>query len=142
MSKNKGAPSPSLVTSTGTLHDLKSLCDLCGEEADSEVAEVVALDCSYAQCPPEAELYHQACLEKYLKSIRCERCARAALPRRRRACVACCRRRRSPPCPSAAVQKSKDRVPLSPGMRQSHQVPRGVQGQGAPTRQQRSCGAA
>ena len=70
---NKAKGTQHLVDNLGKLHDLKSLCDLCGQEADSEVSEVVALDCSYAQCPPDAELYHQACLEKYLKSIRCER---------------------------------------------------------------------
>lgn len=68
--KNK----PAAVT---RLHDLTRVCDLCGQEANSEVAEVVSLDCSYAQCASqtETELYHQACLEKYLKSIRCERWA-------------------------------------------------------------------
>jgi hypothetical protein len=56
-----------------SLRDYKDRCDLCGLEADSEVAEVVGLDCSFAQCPSDSLLYHQACLEKYLKSIRCER---------------------------------------------------------------------
>jgi hypothetical protein len=56
-----------------SLHDLKSTCDLCGEEADSEVTEVVALDCSYAQCPAECELFHQSCVEKYLKTLKLER---------------------------------------------------------------------
>jgi hypothetical protein len=55
------------------LHNLEGRCDLCGEEAASEVSEVVALDCSFATCPQECALYHQACLEKYLKSMKCER---------------------------------------------------------------------
>jgi len=56
-----------------TLHDYTGYCDLCGLEADSEVTEVVGLDCSFANCPENASLYHQACLEKYLKSMKCER---------------------------------------------------------------------
>lgn len=59
---------------TNTLHELKGCsCDLCGAEADSQTAEVVALDCSFNKCPPASGMYHQACLEKYLKSIKCER---------------------------------------------------------------------
>lgn len=61
------------ITGTATLHELTGLCDLCGTEADSEVSDVVALDCSFRACPPESAMYHQACLEKYLKSIRLER---------------------------------------------------------------------
>jgi hypothetical protein len=59
---------------TNTLHEAFSgcTCDLCGKEADSETAEVVAMDCSFKSCPAESCLYHQACLEKYLKSIKCE----------------------------------------------------------------------
>ena len=64
------------LTGTATLHDVTSgalKCDLCGQEADSEVAELALLDCSGRDCPPEAACYHQACLEKYLKSIKLER---------------------------------------------------------------------
>ena len=58
------------------LHDLTSggvACDLCGSEVDSEVADAVALDCSYTQCSPEASCYHTHCLEKFLKSVGCQR---------------------------------------------------------------------
>lgn len=61
---------------TAKLHDLTAggvECDLCGEEVDSEVADAVALDCSYAQCDPQSCCYHTHCLEKYLKSIRLEK---------------------------------------------------------------------
>ncbi len=43
-------------------------------QVDSEVADAVALDCSYAQCDPESSCYHTHCLEKFLKSMKCERC--------------------------------------------------------------------
>lgn len=61
---------------TAKLHDLTAggvSCDLCGDEVDSEVADAVALDCSFAQCDPESSCYHTHCLEKFLKSIKCER---------------------------------------------------------------------
>ncbi|KAG7671376.1 hypothetical protein KSW81_003514 [Nannochloris sp. 'desiccata'] len=53
-------------------HEYRGLCDLCGQEAESEVAEVVGLTCSFKDCAEE-NLYHQACVEKYLKSIKCEK---------------------------------------------------------------------
>lgn len=57
-----------------TLRDVSGcLCDICGKEVDSEVSEVTALDCSYQNCDAEAALYHQACLEKFLKAQKCER---------------------------------------------------------------------
>ena len=65
----------SIGAGLGTLHDFTRgvICDLCSEEVDSEVADAVALDCSFAQCDPESSCYHTHCLEKYLKSIKCER---------------------------------------------------------------------
>jgi hypothetical protein len=54
------------------LREYRGRCDLCGEEADSEVAECVGLDCSVSH-PEDASMYHQACLEKYLKSMKVER---------------------------------------------------------------------
>jgi hypothetical protein len=32
------------------------------------------LDCTFEACSQAACCYHQECLERYLKSIRCERC--------------------------------------------------------------------
>ena len=69
-----------------------SQCDWCGETCDPDVAELNALTCTFAECPPEASVYHQDCLEKYLKSIKLDKCveppasrrvARAATERRR-----------------------------------------------------------
>jgi hypothetical protein len=69
---------------TSKLHDLTAgggvLCDLCGDEVDSEVADAVALDCSYAQCDPESSCYHTHCLEKFLKSMKCERNRKIGFP--------------------------------------------------------------
>ena len=57
-----------------------SLCDWCGETCDPDVAELNALTCTFAECPPEASVYHQDCVEKYLKSIKLDKCVG---PRRR-----------------------------------------------------------
>lgn len=57
------------------LHGVEGRCDLCGEACDPETQELNALDCTYApKCPPECAVYHQDCLEKYLKNIRLEKC--------------------------------------------------------------------
>ncbi|KAI3430542.1 hypothetical protein D9Q98_005135 [Chlorella vulgaris] len=69
---------------TAKLHDLTAgggvSCDICGNEVDSEVADAVALDCSFAQCDPESSCYHTHCLEKFLKSIKCERNRKIGFP--------------------------------------------------------------
>ena len=70
-----------------------SLCDWCGETCDPDVAELNALTCTFAECPPEASVYHQDCVEKYLKSVKLDKCvgppasrrvARAAIERETR----------------------------------------------------------
>ncbi|KAK9808188.1 hypothetical protein WJX73_006553 [Symbiochloris irregularis] len=48
-------------------------CDYCGKDCDPEAHELNALDCTFAQCPSKASVYHQDCLERYLKSIRLEK---------------------------------------------------------------------
>ncbi len=56
------------------LHSLEGfLCDLCGAPCDPQAQELNALDCTFSNCPPEASVYHQDCLEKYLKGIRLEK---------------------------------------------------------------------
>lgn len=45
-------------------------CDLCGETCEAN-QELNLLGCSFQAC---TNVYHQDCLERYLKSIRCERC--------------------------------------------------------------------
>lgn len=47
------------------------LCDLCGEGCDQATSILNALDCSFPKC--SSALYHQECLEKYLRSIKCEK---------------------------------------------------------------------
>lgn len=49
------------------------LCDLCGRVCDPAAEELNALDCTYANCPKECAVYHQDCVERYLKSIRLEK---------------------------------------------------------------------
>lgn len=48
-------------------------CDLCGDTCDPTTADLNALDCTFAGCHADASVYHQECLEKYLRSIRCEK---------------------------------------------------------------------
>ena len=55
---------------------LGKTCDLCGETCEAN-QELNLLGCSFQAC---TNVYHQDCLERYLKSIRCERC----VPRARR----------------------------------------------------------
>ena len=62
------------VVGANGLHSVQGYCcDLCGRICDPEVEEINALDCSYSNCPAEAAVYHQDCLEKYLKSIKLEK---------------------------------------------------------------------
>lgn len=53
------------------IHNVSGKCDLCGRGVDALSEELNALDCTYQDCPPL--VYHQDCLEKYLKSIRLEK---------------------------------------------------------------------
>ena len=58
------------------LHNLEGfVCDLCGNSCDPQAQELNALDCTFSNCPSDASVYHQDCLEKYLKSIKLEKCA-------------------------------------------------------------------
>lgn len=54
------------------IHHVAGLCELCGEPADASAEELNALTCTFAQC--NASIYHQDCLEKYLKRSGCEKC--------------------------------------------------------------------
>ena len=58
------------------IHSLEGfLCDLCGGACDPQAQELNALDCTFSNCSPESAVYHQDCLEKYLKGIRLEKYA-------------------------------------------------------------------
>jgi hypothetical protein len=59
-------------------HELEGICQLCGCNADSEVQELVGLDCSFrmCQCNDMQLLWHQACIEKYLRGHKLERYSR------------------------------------------------------------------
>ena len=62
------------VIGVNGLHNVKGyLCDLCGAPTDPEAQELNALDCTYPNCPADSSVYHQDCLEKYLKSIKLEK---------------------------------------------------------------------
>ncbi|KAL6758115.1 hypothetical protein V8C86DRAFT_1549659 [Haematococcus lacustris] len=47
------------------------ICDLCGTQADAAVAECNWLSCTFQQCT--GGLYHQACLQQFLKANRLEK---------------------------------------------------------------------
>eukprot|EP00210_Caulerpa_lentillifera_P009540 g9098.t1 len=53
------------------IHNVTGICDLCGVKCDRNKEDLNALDCTYKDCP--SMVYHQDCLEKYLKSIRLEK---------------------------------------------------------------------
>ena len=98
-----------------TLHDFAtgSVCDWCAERCEGN-DELNALSCTFAECPASAAVYHQDCLEKYLKTIKLEKCARAiAVPvatRRRRRPRRASRRRlsqfASPTAPPARISRA------------------------------------
>ncbi|EFJ42978.1 hypothetical protein VOLCADRAFT_107018 [Volvox carteri f. nagariensis] len=49
----------------------QGVCDLCGAPSDASLQECNWLTCTYQHC--EGGLYHQECLEKYLKSNKLEK---------------------------------------------------------------------
>ncbi|GIL43097.1 hypothetical protein Vafri_891 [Volvox africanus] len=49
----------------------QGVCDLCGASSDASLQECNWLTCTYQHC--EGGLYHQECLEKYLKSNKLEK---------------------------------------------------------------------
>lgn len=48
-------------------------CDICGEKADSNVQECNQLSCTFQHCPPTGLLYHQECLETFLRKNKLEK---------------------------------------------------------------------
>jgi hypothetical protein len=50
-----------------------SICDWCQETCDSTAQELNALSCTFADCAIECSVYHQDCLERYLKGIKLEK---------------------------------------------------------------------
>mmetsp|Transcript_36743 Transcript_36743/g.87307 ORF Transcript_36743/g.87307 Transcript_36743/m.87307 type:complete len:83 (+) Transcript_36743:614-862(+) len=55
------------------LHSVSGVCDLCGSDCYPDTQELNALDCTFQNCPSESNVYHQDCLERYLKSIKLEK---------------------------------------------------------------------
>lgn len=53
------------------IHSVSGNCDLCGDAVDATVHELNALTCGYKECP--TMIYHQDCIEKYLKKGKLER---------------------------------------------------------------------
>eukprot|EP00210_Caulerpa_lentillifera_P003131 g2991.t1 len=66
------------------IHNVTGVCDLCGVKCDPNNEDLNALDCTYKECP--SMVYHQSCLEKYLKSIRLEKYTDYWYPPNRLAC--------------------------------------------------------
>ncbi|GBF91869.1 hypothetical protein Rsub_04974 [Raphidocelis subcapitata] len=62
------APRTAADTGQGLLRDIQGVCDLCGDDCYPNEEICTALACTYNKC--DCEVYHQACLEKYLKSHR------------------------------------------------------------------------
>ena len=57
------------------LHHIRGLlCDLCGGEASTdEQTDLNSLTCTFSRCPDESSVYHQDCLDKYLRKLGLER---------------------------------------------------------------------
>jgi hypothetical protein len=69
------------VITTDGLHNVRGFkCDFCGDLCDPDTCQLNALTCTFPHCPKECSVYHQDCLEKYLKSIRLEKCVRFPFP--------------------------------------------------------------
>lgn len=60
-----------------SLHELEGSCEYCGEPCDSTQDELNAINCTFEGCP-SPEIYHQSCIEAYLKSIRLDKYSLAA----------------------------------------------------------------
>ena len=50
-----------------------AVCDWCGDTCDSTASELNVLTCTFEGCPDDASVYHQDCLERYLKGIKLEK---------------------------------------------------------------------
>jgi|AntAceMinimDraft_1070359.scaffolds.fasta_scaffold47093_1 ubiquitin C-terminal hydrolase len=50
-----------------------SICDWCAEVCDSTSQELNALSCTFADCSHVPSVYHQDCIERYLKGIKLEK---------------------------------------------------------------------
>lgn len=59
-------------TGQGTIRELSGTCDLCGQECHPNDELCASLACTYTPCPESAMMYHQGCLEKYLKTMKFE----------------------------------------------------------------------
>jgi len=55
-----------------SLHELEGLCEYCGEVCDSTQDELNAIACTFEGCPSPT-IYHQHCMETYLKTIRLDK---------------------------------------------------------------------
>lgn len=53
------------------IHNVRGICELCGFCCNPDTEELNALDCTYKSCP--SQVYHQDCLNRYLKSLRIEK---------------------------------------------------------------------
>ncbi|KAG0586899.1 hypothetical protein KC19_2G125700 [Ceratodon purpureus] len=55
-----------------SLHELEGYCEYCGEVCDSTQDELNAIACTFEGCPSPT-IYHQHCIETYLKTIRLDK---------------------------------------------------------------------
>ena len=55
------------------IHQVSGICDLCGDNCDPGSEELNVLACTFKDCV--SSVYHQDCIEKYLKGIKLERYA-------------------------------------------------------------------
>lgn len=63
-----------------SLHELEGYCEYCGEVCDSTQDELNAIACTFEGCPSPT-IYHQYCIETYLKTIRLDKYVELKLDR-------------------------------------------------------------
>ncbi|GJP79966.1 hypothetical protein CLOP_g10195 [Closterium sp. NIES-67] len=63
---------PAVPAAGHSLHDIEGVCDYCGEPCDSTQDELNALACTFEGCASSG-VYHQHCIEAFLKSIRLDK---------------------------------------------------------------------
>ncbi|CAI5472919.1 unnamed protein product [Closterium sp. Yama58-4] len=63
---------PAVPAAGHSLHDIEGVCDYCGEPCDSTQDELNALSCTFEGCASSG-VYHQHCIEAFLKSIRLDK---------------------------------------------------------------------
>jgi hypothetical protein len=61
-----------------SLHDYGGVCDFCQEQCDPETQDLNLVCCSFAKCPTPG-VFHQCCVDEYLKKRKLGKNAKVSL---------------------------------------------------------------